>query len=639
SLRINTKGFWKEVLISTFDSNIIRSKSVQTKGVALNSAELHLEVQFLDYFKGKIQWKSGLFGNEIMEPKGTSLHRTVTVDNPKLWWPKGQGNQELYEDEWFFYDEKNQLIAKQKVIFGIRTSRLIQEKDEIGTSYVIEVNGRPIFCKGGDYIPQDVFPARVSDAQIVDLVEDMAKANYNMVRVWGGGYYPDEVFYETCDRLGLMVWQDFMFACAMYPGDTSFLENVREEFDYQIPRISSHPSVVLFNGNNEVDVAWKNWGFQAKYLIFGKEAEIIEPDYKKLFQTLLPERIELFTDVPYIHTSPLSNWGKTEYYNQGSQHYWGVWHGKDPIEDFDKKSGRFNAEYGFQSFPQMSTISMFAAPSDWNLESEVMKNHQKSYVGNQMIGKQTKRLYGEPSDFENFVYLSQLTQAKAVGIAISSHRIQAPRCMGTLYWQVNDVWPAPTWSSIDYYGNWKALHYQVKKDFEDIAILEKTEELGKEKYFLVSSSPETKDVRVLTTVYDLQGKKLFEDFSMFEVQPQSSFLVGENLYSAEFQSKDFVVEFEIKSDQKYSRSFAHLVNNRKIATKDQVKFKLEYNEVTGKGELIIENKEFIHQFMVFSTKNGIRFENNLLELLPGIHKLEFESKTTPTLDDFDFKWL
>jgi len=184
----------------------------------------------------------------------------------------------------------------------------------------------------------------------------MQLSNFNMIRVWGGGYYQDEIFYQTCDELGIMVWQDFMFACSMYPGDEEFITSIKTEFSKQVPRIAAHPSVVYFNGNNEVDVAWKNWGFQVRYLIGPKTQREIERDYKLIFKELAPHYVKEYSHLPYEHTSPLSNWGKDEFFNHGTMHYWGVWHGKDPIEDFGLKSGRFNAEYGFQSFPEFSSL-------------------------------------------------------------------------------------------------------------------------------------------------------------------------------------------------------------------------------------------------------------------------------------------
>lgn len=639
ALRINTIGFWKEAKYISFAKNRVLAKNIQTKKIEGNKALVHFELDFHKLPSGTITWTSKLFDQVAFKPFLNGLHGSVEILNPKLWWPRGQGDSYLYEDVWTIQSTDGYEVSIP-VKFGIRTSSLVQEKDEIGTSYEIHVNGRPVFCKGGDYIPQDIFPARVSDSSLRAMVGDMAAANYNMVRIWGGGYYPDEAFYEACDELGIMVWQDFMFACSMYPGDDAFVNNVTKELDYQIPRISSHPSVVLFNGNNEVDVAWKNWGFQAQYFIFGKDAEKIETAYKRLFQSVIPERIVLYSTLPYIHTSPLSNWGKEEYYNHGSQHYWGVWHGKDPIEDFDKKSGRFNAEYGFQSFPQMSTIAYFASEEEQNLNSEVMKIHQKSYVGNGMIDKQTKRLYGEAENFSDFVYRSQLTQAKAVGIAISSHRIQAPRCMGTLYWQVNDCWPAPTWSSIDYFGNWKALHYRAQADYRDVTVLEKTEKLGEETYFLVSDKPEMVELTLKTKLYSLAGELIDEDMHLYELSPLSAIQVGQIAYQHKFQKTNHMLVFEwTVGKEKVTRSFVHLPEEHPKATTKDFAYTIEYNEEKQEGVVILENTQFMSAVFLQSMEGYVHFRDNLRDILPGKHLFHFTAKERPNVADLRLDWL
>jgi beta-mannosidase len=402
----------------------------------------------------------------------------------------------------------------------------------------------------------------------------MAESNFNMVRVWGGGYYPDDIFYDVCDELGIMVWQDLMFACAMYPGDSSFLNNVEDEFEYQIPRIASHPSLTLFNGNNEVDVAWKNWGFQAKFGIYGDDAKQVENDYNKLFKQLAPKVISSYTNSPYVHTSPLSNWGKDEFYNHGTMHYWGVWHGKDPIEDFGKKSGRFNAEYGFQSFPEFSTMHTFSEKKDWDLDSLVMKHHQKSYVGNGMILKQATILYGKPKTFDEFVYFSQLTQSKAVSIAIAGHRVGMPRCMGTLYWQVNDCWQAPTWSSVDYFGNWKALQYSVRKDYEDVAIVSKIEELGKEEYYIVSDSPKEFVCQLKYTTYNLNGKHEQTNSISIPLKQGTVEKVCPECLIKEARNKNYVIHFEWKdaNGESKERWISHISKELKKASEKDIKF-------------------------------------------------------------------
>lgn len=641
SLRMNTMGFWKAVQIDTYSINKIQGHNIQTMLVEENRAQLNLGLKLEQNSKVELIWKSELFGNQDLDVNWNSTTRTVYLQNPKLWWPKGQGEQHMYTDIWTIVDLDGNIVDSKEVKFGVRTSELIQEKDEIGTSYEIAVNGRTIFCKGGDYIPQDIFPARVTDKQIIKMVEDMAKANFNMVRVWGGGYYPDEIFYQKCDELGLMVWQDFMFACAMYPGDDAFLKNVKEEFDYQIPRISSHPSVVLFNGNNEVDVAWKNWGFQARYLILGKEAEKIETDYKRLFQNFIPERISFASTVPYIHTSPLSNWGKDEFYNHGSQHYWGVWHGKDPIEDFGRKSGRFNAEYGFQSFPQMSTIHTFASKKDWDLDSDNMKHHQKSYVGNGMMLKHAKILYGEPKTFEEFVYFSLVTQAKAVGIAIGAHRAQAPRCMGTLYWQVNDCWTAPSWSSMDYFGNWKPLHFQAKRDYEEIAVVERVDELNMEQYFIVSTHPSEVEFEVKWSLFNLKGELLHVETEKSTVLMNHSTEIAKKTAETQFRNMNYVVRMEVFAKGQFiiSRTFSHIPHKTKPALCDKVDIKVEFDEEKGEGIVTIENQEYLRNVFITARKNGLSFEDNFVDLLPGKYFFKFTSNEIIKRDDILINWM
>ena len=498
----------------------------------------------------EIRWDTGLFGEKTVKGKDGVFTRRVEVYKPQLWWPRGQGEQYLYEDAFYIYDAQGEYeIGAFPLKFGIKTSELIREKDEWGTSYYFKINGRRVFGKGADYIPQEIFPARVKDEEIVQLVEDMAASNFNMVRVWGGGYYPDEVFFEKCDELGLMVWQDLMFACAMYPGDKCFLENISREFNYQVPRISAHPSVVLFNGNNEVEVAWGNWGFQIKHGLYGKSAKEIEKAYDDIFKKTAPSIIEKHSTVPYIHTSPLSNWGKMELYNHGSQHYWGVWHGKDPIEDFGKKIGRFNAEYGFQSFPEYNTLKTFSTEDEWDLDSEVMKHHQKSYVGNDMILKHAKRLYGEPKNFEEFVYYSQLTQSMAVSMAVAGHRIDAPRCGGTLYWQLNDCWPAPTWSSIDYEGNWKALQYRIRDDYQDIAVVEKYEDLENRQYYLVSDAPDTLNYTVECKFYNFEGELLSEKKFSHDLGGEASLKLDLSDLEAGVEEENYLIVFKYKDNR------------------------------------------------------------------------------------------
>lgn len=648
ALRMNTIGLLKPMEVHVYNNTRIIGRNIQTINVTSSRADMKAEIYLAVPLTTKgVFWKSESFAINHEVPVGaTSFSVNFSIDNPKLWWPKGQGEQALYADKWHLTDQnQTQIDGTSTFRYGIRTAQLKMDKDQWGTMHEIAVNGRPIFCKGGDYIPQDVFPARVSDQDLVRMVEQMSAANFNMVRVWGGGYYPDEAFFNACDSLGIMVWQDFMFACAMYPGDDAFLKNVSNELKYQIPRIASHPAVVIFNGNNEVDVAWKNWGFQLKYKLYGDAAKEIEESYVRLFKQLIPNTLMEFTSLPYSHTSPLSNWGKDEFYNHGSQHYWGVWHGKDPMSDFAKKIGRFNAEYGFQSFPAYSTLLKFAEKKQWNLDSTVMKSHQKSYVGNGMILKHARLLYGEPKNFEEFVYLSQLTQAYAVSSAVHGHRLDFPRCMGTLYWQVNDCWPAPTWSSMDYFWNWKALHYWVKDDYVSITVLDRYTSEGNREFFLVNEAETPEQIELKTVIYDLSGKVIKEHEISLPCSNKQKQVIDFACMKKTVEHKNRVIIFEWKTStgKSGSRTYSCINETYQPAQASDLNLKVILSDTQkGQGKLVVKTNKYVRNLWLYSIQNGVHLDANFLDLLPGNYEIPFTydaGSTAPVLGDFNFKFM
>jgi beta-mannosidase len=636
SLRMLTMGFNEPVKVIVYSSNRVVANYSNTLEVSDEKAVSEFTLLLAKESSESFTWKSKLFGDQVLQSKNKRLVRTEIVSNPKLWWPRGQGNAYLYEDHWILQNEKGDVILEKDVRFGLKKVELVQEKDQWGTSFQIKVNNRPVFCKGADYIPDDIFPARITDEKLKNAVKTMLDCNFNMVRIWGGGFYPRESFLEACDEGGLMVWEDFMFACAMYPGTDEFLANVKTELEQQIPRLASHASLTLFNGNNEVDVAWKNWGFQKEYNLSKKDETLINSFYQKLFKELIPQTVKAYSKIPYEHTSPLSNWGNDKFYNDGTQHYWGVWHGTDPIEDFGRKSGRFNAEYGFQSFPELATLSSFSKPTDWKLDSPLMKLRQKSYVGNNMIAKHSDLLYGKTADFQRFVYFSQLTQAKAVGIAVVAHRTTFPRCAGTLYWQFNDCWPAPTWSSIDYYGRWKALQYQVKEDFKDVTIAARIDTLGKEKYVLISDIPTGFLCEIEAQVYDFTGKVL-DTLKCHQTiaYPHSVELFPQELRA--FQEKDFAISFKWKDETGKSceRLFIHdLLPEKPVAVVEPLVTVESLDPTSGKGVVIVENQTILKDFWFTSKDGKVVMDRNFIHLLPGKHRMEFVFEGNLTKNSF-----
>lgn len=474
--RYVTCGIWRPIRLECWNTARIEDLHIVQKTLTEEKAVLEIKTKIKTESKEKIKlhingkiFELQLFGQDTLFTLRDSILK------PELWWPAGWGKQSLYPII-AKIEFQEQFIDRKIKEIGLRTIELVQEKEKKGRSFYFKVNGIPFFAKGANYIPQSNFLPSVTEAQYRSLIADAKAANMNMLRVWGGGIYENDIFYELCDENGILLWQDFMFAGSMYPGDSAFVNNVCSEIRENIVRLRHHPCIALWNGNNEMDVAWFNWGWQKSLGYSASDSAKIRQDYEKLFHQLIPEQIrELDPARFYTPTSPLSNWGKIENFNYGSMHYWGVWHGQDSFEAYRKYVGRFMSEYGFQSFPSMPTILKFADSSSLSLDSEIMKWHQKSYVGNGMIVKHAEKYFSKAKDFADFVAKSQATQALAMQIAIDAHRLRKGHCWGTLFWQYNDCWPGPSWSARDVYGNGKQLQRDLPMLFAPLALIPKPE--------------------------------------------------------------------------------------------------------------------------------------------------------------------
>lgn len=350
-----------------------------------------------------------------------------------------------------------------------------QEPDSIGQSFTFYRDGKPIFIKGANWIPVHSFPVLNDEqkARYRNLLCSAKEANFNMLRVWGGGIYEHDYFYDLCDSLGLMVWQDFNFSTMLYPDTPEMLESIREEAYQNVRRIAKHPCVVLWCGNNEVKNGWEDWGWQGVYNWTPEQRARLQHGIDTLFgeNGILAQAVRDCDPLkrPYITTSPLYGWGHPECSTHGDSHYWGVWWGEEPFEMYKEKTGRFMSEYGFQSYPLLSSIIQFTPPEQQHIDSPTLRNHQKHARGREIIDKAMQRYYGFDShtlNLKDYAYVSQLLQAWGTGYGILCH-LSDPRCSGTLYWQLNDCWPVASWSSIDYYGNWKALHYRAQELYAD----------------------------------------------------------------------------------------------------------------------------------------------------------------------------
>jgi beta-mannosidase len=386
------------------------------------------------------------------------------LEHPQLWWPAGYGEQPLYRVN-VRIERGEETLDERQLRIGLRTMRLIRESDQWGESFLFEVNGVRIFARGANYIPEDNLLGRRSPERTRRLLEDAVAAHFNFIRVWGGGLYPEDYFYDLCDELGLIVWQDFMFACAVYRMTPEFEENVRQEAVDNLRRLRHHASLGLICGNNEMELAWVEWPFP--------KSDDLRADYLRLFEEVLAEvaRREA-PQVDYWPASPSSGGGfdNPNDENRGDVHYWDVWHGLKPFTEYRKFHFRFCSEFGFQSFPSIKTIESFTELEDRNIFSYVMENHQKNGSANGKILYYMAQNFRYPKNLAALVYTSQILQAEAIKYGVEHWRRNRGRCMGAIYWQLNDCWPVASWSSIDYYGRWKALHYFAKRFFDPILV-------------------------------------------------------------------------------------------------------------------------------------------------------------------------
>jgi beta-mannosidase len=405
----------------------------------------------------------------VVGPNLSVADLAVEIGEPELWWPNGFGSQPLYRVEVELVAGGGRILDGRSFQVGLRNLELRREPDEWGESFGFAVNGVPVFAKGSNWIPADSFPARVTPERLESLLGAAADANHNMVRVWGGGYYETEAFYDACDRLGILVWQDFMFACSIYPlGDENFLAGVAAEVAEQVRRLRHRACLALWCGNNEMERGWASWGWDRP------ENADLKAAYLRFFGETLPAWVAAEDgSTPYWPSSPSSGRPLVEAIGgrSGDEHEWVVWHGLAPFAAYGREVYRFVSEFGFESLPAAATVEAFAPdPADWNLGSPLLDHHQRCASGNARILFYLAQQFRLPRDFEGLVYLSQVLQAEALRVGVEHWRRERDRCRGTLYWQLNDCWPVSSWSSIDYFGRWKALHYATRRFYAPVLL-------------------------------------------------------------------------------------------------------------------------------------------------------------------------
>lgn len=472
-----TCGIWRDIVIAAFDIArisdvlIVQKHAANGKAVGLEidvAAEVvrrkNLTAAVSVSYNGRVVAES-----EIGLKSGRAKTR-LTIEHPKLWWPNGLGEQPLYEVNVDLVGDGAELLDSKTRRIGLRTLTLERKKDEWGECFRFAVNGKPFFAKGANWIPGDIFTTRMTQKEYAYLLVSAAEANMNMLRVWGGGIYEEDVFYDLCDELGICVWQDFMFACAAYPAfDEKFLANVRAEAEDNIKRIRHHAALALWCGNNELEQC-------GHVSATSKRKDLMTvADYRKLFDELLPDAVRKFDPGRDYWPSSAHTPGKARFSepcnpDSGDAHLWDVWHGRKPFEWYRTCTHRFNSEFGFQSFPEPKTVNAYTLPEDRNVTTRIMEHHQRSGIGNSTIMSYLLDWFRLPTRFDETLRLSQILQGMAIKYACEHWRRNMPRGMGTLYWQLNDNWPVASWSSIDHFGRWKALHYMAAKFFAPVLV-------------------------------------------------------------------------------------------------------------------------------------------------------------------------
>lgn len=477
--RLVTSGIWRPIELQTWDG--IRINDVQYIQNDVNSSRAKLST-ILEVRSDKIVDNAvvavelegkRVASREVTLRKGLNTVRLdYDVKRPKLWWTNGLGDPNLTEFTASVAVDGN-VEGEQTDMIGLRSLKLIHKPDKYGHALYFELNGKPVFAKGVDMVPLDNFLPRITREKYEKHVLDAKAVNMNMIRVWGGGVYEDDYFYDLCDRNGILVWQDFMFACSTYPADSLFLDNVRKEAIDNVKRLRNHCSIALWCGNNECQDVYYGWGGKHKYYLEKGVEELTTRQFKDHYFKVLPEVVEEYGGgISYRPSSPFAFEDTPSDGVNGDVHYWGVWHGRDSIGHYNVERARFFSEYGFQSFPEFESVKIYAPEErDWDINSEVMMDHQRagSYANN-LIREYMDEEFRTPSDFPTFLYVGSVLQGDAIKIAIEAHRRDMPYCMGTLVWQHNDCWPVASWAGRDWYGRWKAQQYYSKAAYDDILI-------------------------------------------------------------------------------------------------------------------------------------------------------------------------
>lgn len=636
--RIVTSGIWRPVYVVGWNNariahiHYLQEEVTERKAVVKARAEVIADKDVAAALTiragGGNTWRKN-----VALKKGTNrIELDMVILRPKLWWSNGLGEAHLYPFTAALSVDEDTVADTQTDLIGLRSLKVIYEKDTAGHTFHFELNGVRVFAKGANYIPQDNLLPRVTDALYEKTILDAVHANMNMLRVWGGGIYENKIFYDLCDKYGILIWQDFMFACSTYPMTPDMLGNIRQEAIDNVVRLRNHPCLAIWCGNNENHAAWFGWGWMATYERLGVLDEL-RKDYKDVFHGVLPEVVaEYDPQAFYWPSSPYGGdpdaraetGGRAISNANGDAHYWGVWHAHDSIANYNIIRSRFFSEYGFQSFPEYQSVLKYAPEErDHDIYSEVMMAHQRGgSLANGLIEWYLLNEYRKPKDFPSFLYMGQLLQGDAIKTAIEAHRRDMPFCMGSLFWQHNDCWPVASWSSRDYYGRWKAQHYFAKKAYADILVSPLRQD-GLLNVYVVSDRLTATRGTLHVRVIDLkEGNTVYEKKSNVTLPANSShirfraplatILSGRN-------GNEVVVNVRFTEQGKEAKTYSNNYFPSRYKEIDFPKAHLHASSVAvGDGfDVTVESDAFARG--VFLSIEGIEnfFSDNYFDLLPG----------------------
>jgi len=639
--RFVTSGIWRSVALEAWDSARLSDLHIKQDELTRDQAQLTaaVEVVAAQDMEATLSIERVAKDHATVARAQVKLHAGVNqfalpyvIYQPQLWWPNGLGAQPLYRFSARLFVGGVQ-IDQATTRVGLRSLELRQQADEWGRSFEFVINGVPVFAKGGNWIPADSFPTRITRERYRQLIQSVHDTNMNMLRVWGGGIYEADDFYDLCDELGILVWQDFMFACSMYPGEQAFLDNVRQEATDNVRRLRNHPSIVIWVGNNEIETAWQHWGWKQNL------PARLWVDYLKIFHGVLPEVCAaLDPSRPYWPSSPSSNLeADPDSQTMGDVHYWGVWHAALPFTDYEKQWPRFMSEYGFQSFPQLETVNAYTLPADQDIQSPVMLAHQKHPRGNQLIREYMLREYPVPKDFTSFLYVSQVLQAEGIKVGAEHWRRARPRNMGSLYWQIDDCWPVASWSSIDYFGRWKALQYYARRFYGDLLVSPHVE-AGNINFYIVSDRPTETPAQLVVSLMDFAGHTLLnmktdvrvaalQSKSYFS-QPRAGLLQGRDTKNLFLHCELLVNGREVASNEYFFQPFKQLALPRpQISTAVAP---------TPHGfKVTLTTDRFARAVYLSLARGDGFFSDNYFDLLPGQPRsVDFRPRGRLALADF-----